>query len=514
MPSRGQNISATKSTLRAKRVENFISKNQDFIEEAKVTPTAIMCAKYGVSTSFYRIILKELHIERDEALLKRLSNESKRQAMKQGGTLKGQTTCLERYGSVRAPVTEEAKQRISEITSKPEHQQRRKETLIARQGTANNWNPQVAVPTKRAVYGTACFCNREKRVSTLKQRYGVSNSFLIGDNVAAKSSYNKELYNLLIEAGIPAQLEYEIDGQSYDIRAGKYLIEINPSITHSYAASFAQLTHRGNDEPIAKNYHFLRWKLAKDNGFEQLSLFDWTDKDAFVDFLLSKFNVEALSLGARKLQVVEIDKRLANQFLDENHVLHSCRGNSINLALVDKEGQIYSVMTFGKPRFSKDCDFELLRFASLTGWNIQGAASKLFKFFTSQHPASKILTYSDNNLGNGSVYNMLGFVEDSQTGPAVVWCNITNKHTVKDVSLVMQGADRLLGGFLKDKYFPVGLNKEEFEANGGKQEYAKEYAEHANEPDWWPGNQDIMMHYGYFPVADCGATRWVYTPKE
>jgi hypothetical protein len=65
-------------------------------------------------------------------------------------------------------------------------------------------------------------------------------------------------------------------------------------------------------------------------------------------------------------------------------------------------------MTFGKPRFSKKYDWELIRFASLKGCNVIGAASKLFKHFLKNYPGN-ITTYANRRWSDGALYRKLGF---------------------------------------------------------------------------------------------------------
>ena len=90
-----------------------------------------------------------------------------------------------------------------------------------------------------------------------------------------------------------------------------------------------------------------------------------------------------------------------------------------------------------------------------------------------------------------------------------VWCTLDGKKFVKNTSLVMQGADRLLQSKV-DNYFPVGLDKNDFERRGGKEEYKEEYSSHLDDPDWWPGNVDIMRHYGFVRVLDCGSSKFIW----
>ena len=66
-----------------------------------------------------------------------------------------------------------------------------------------------------------------------------------------------------------------------------------------------------------------------------------------------------------------------------------------------------SLMTFGKSRFYKDAEIELLRYCSIG--TVVGGASKLFNYAVSQINPKNIVTYSDMGKGHGNVYTKLGF---------------------------------------------------------------------------------------------------------
>ena len=452
-----------------RKLERFIVDNPQFVSDYRLMTDNDLITKYSITYGFIAQLAKYHNLQKDETALEEQRANKWTASMQQGGFDK------------------------------------RKRTLLSTLG--------VEVPMQSPVI-------QRKVAATSKLRYGVNTPLLKeGSNSPAISRLNRWFAELLTNKGLDVKLERAVGSYSYDLIINeKLLLDINPTISHCYEKSYSQITIRGNQPPIDRNEHYRRWLNAKNNGFQLLSMFDWYDIEDFVEFILSKVGVHQTTIGARKLTIQRIEKQVANQFYEVNHLLGKCNNNSVNLALVDKAGTVYSLMSFGKPRVSKKYDFELLRFANLIGYSVPGAASKLFKAFMQEHEGATIVTYSDNNLGLGNVYSVLGFVEKEQTGPSVRWCKLKLHYddpvpdNIKDISLVRQGADRLMRTKVKD-YFPVGLSKEDFEARGGKEEYRAEYAQNSENAEWWPSNQNIVRHYGYYPVADCGSTKWVFEPS-
>ena len=73
-------------------------------------------------------------------------------------------------------------------------------------------------------------------------------------------------------------------------------------------------------------------------------------------------------------------------------------------------------MIFGKPRFNKKYDYELIRFCSKMNINVVGAASKLFKHFKINYNGS-IISYANRRFSNGNLYETLGFTKIDETKP-------------------------------------------------------------------------------------------------
>ena len=74
-------------------------------------------------------------------------------------------------------------------------------------------------------------------------------------------------------------------------------------------------------------------------------------------------------------------------------------------------------MTFGKSRFNKSYDYELLRYCTIANFSIIGAAGKLFNYFLKNYSGS-IISYADRRWSNGNLYKQLGFEELSASAPA------------------------------------------------------------------------------------------------
>lgn len=134
--------------------------------------------------------------------------------------------------------------------------------------------------------------------------------------------------------------------------------------------------------------------------------------------LLHKCNRHTERVYARKCSVKELDALTASRFLDANHF--QGRGQSrIKLGLY-QQSELVAVMTFGKPRFAKGYDWELIRYATCSGKTIVGGASKLLSYFRKKY-AGSIITYSDRRWGSGNVYSAMGFTHIGASKPNYWW---------------------------------------------------------------------------------------------
>ncbi|RKZ96626.1 MAG: hypothetical protein DRQ40_00510 [Gammaproteobacteria bacterium] len=160
-------------------------------------------------------------------------------------------------------------------------------------------------------------------------------------------------------------------------------------------------------------YHQHKTLQLKEKGYSLVTIFEheWNIKKSLVKNMILarlKNTEEIVKLFARKCQcaVVE-DSKIIKTFLTDNHIQgyipsKRCYGLYSGSMLV-------ALMTFGKSRYSKTSDFEILRFCTRQGFRVTGGASKMFSAFKKDHKNSTVISYCDLRYGNGKVYEALGF---------------------------------------------------------------------------------------------------------
>ena len=166
-----------------------------------------------------------------------------------------------------------------------------------------------------------------------------------------------------------------------------------------------------------KTYHLSKTKMCEAKGIRLIHIFEdeWIEKRALIESIIrASLGIFDRSIGARKCVVREVSKEDSKVFLNENH-LQGYVYAKYNYGLYYKE-ELISLLTFNSPRYSKDYDYELLRFVNKKGCNVIGGFSKLLKAFRNEHSGS-ILTYSDRRLFSGNVYRNNGFSELIPTNP-------------------------------------------------------------------------------------------------
>ena len=171
------------------------------------------------------------------------------------------------------------------------------------------------------------------------------------------------------------------------------------------------------------SYHLGKTMACEENGIRLVHVFEdeWSLKQEIVkDRINSVLGVNSNKLQARKCIVKTIESRIANNFLEENH-LQGGDHSSIQEGLFFND-ELVAVMTFGKPRFSKNYDWEMIRFASKTGTSIAGGASKMLAFFRNNH-SGNIVSYADRRYSDGNLYEKLGFRLESISSPNYLWTN-------------------------------------------------------------------------------------------
>ena len=371
---------------------------------------------------------------------------------------KSEKTKIEKYGDPHYSNKEKAKQTMIEkygvdnpMKSK-EIQDKTKRTCLKRYGseyvlTSNyflqNKEKYIAKSQQTCLerYGVKSAMNLDEVKNhvknTCKERYGVEWNCMRQEahNSKNKNSINNEDFaKLLDENKILYEREYTIKNRSYDFKIENVLVEINPTPTHNVNWNPFSKT-----KCIKKSYHFEKSQLALQNGYRCIHVWDWDDKNKIIELLKDKE-----SIYARKCELKEPTKQETDLFLNENHLQGTCKGQTIRIGLY-YNNELIQVMTFGKPRYNKKYEYELLRLCTKNGYKVVGGAERCFKHFIDDKNPDTIISYCDFSKFNGDIYTTLGFVKNKNTNPSCHWYNTKTKKHITNNLLIAKGYDNLFG---------------------------------------------------------------------
>ena len=395
----------------------------------------------------------------------RIQNSGSLEKSYQDALLKNKATCIEKYGVDNPFKSPEIIKKIQETNIErygapyesmtEEGKNKRKKTNIEKYGVDHHWK----VPEIRQQAW-------EHAQETLIEKYGVPYYVLTPEcqmnNSYGKSKPNDLFENLLNESNIVYDREVPLHKQRFDFRVNNTLIEINPTPTHN-----SNWSPFGDHAGLSKTYHFDKTLNAKENGFNCIHIFDWDNVNLIINMLLDRVTVYARNCVIKSISVAE-----AKSFLNTYHLQGYAR-DSIRYGLFYND-KLISVMTFGKPRYNKHYQYELIRYCSC--YNIIGGAEKLFKHFIKDYSPTSIISYCDNSKFSGKVYNQLGFDLIDYGKPSKHWYNIKTNQHITDNLLRQRGFDQLFG------------------TNYGK----------------GTSNEELMKLHDFVEVYDCGQSKYVW----
>lgn len=310
----------------------------------------------------------------------------------------------------------------------------------------------------------------KKGRETLRKRYGVESATLLPQVIfhngnTATSIPNKKFATLLNDNNILFKQEFIISRYSYDFKIDNKLIEINPFATHNSTWS-----PFGDKNIKTFDYHFNKTLIAKENGYRCINVWDWDNVDKIISLLKDRETVYA-----RKCEIKIINNKLCKEFLNEHH-LQGYSKSEINIALCYCN-DIVAVMTFGKPRYNKNYEYELIRYCSC--YNVVGGAEKLFSYFIKNYNPKSIISYCDNSKFGGKVYKQLNFGLRDYGKPSKHWYNPKTMKHITDNLLRQRGFDQLLG---------------------------REYGCYGK----GTSNEELMLQHGFVEIFDCGQSSYIW----
>lgn len=326
-------------------------------------------------------------------------------------------TSLDKYG-IKAPGNNKAAREKS------------KKTMLARYGVEYAMQSKELKDKARASlirkYGVdnASKCQQvvDKRIETNIQKYGHPAAFMLPENQCHSpiSKTNKRFAEKLERVGIHYIFEKRVHHKYYDLYLPDLntLIEIDPTYTHnSYHNHYL-------DCGLDKYYHRDKSKLAEENGFRCMHIFDWDNQDLIVEML----NPDKRIIGARECQIYRLNNTVGSEFLSRYHLNGTGRLQILYLGLV-YNGEIVQVMSFGKSRYNKNYSNELIRMCSHPKYKVIGGFEKLFKYATINYGIDNIITYCDYSKFSGVSDSSLGMKFVKINPPSLIWSRENSRIT-------------------------------------------------------------------------------------
>ena len=177
--------------------------------------------------------------------------------------------------------------------------------------------------------------------------------------------------------------------------------------------------HRA-ESPEDKKRHLNKTNLCEKLGIHLIHIFEneWKTKQEIIKSRIKNLlGIYDNVIYARNCEIKQLSSKDSNKFIDENH-LQGHTNCAINLGLFHND-ELVSVMTFSKTRFSKQYEYELVRFCSKLNYHIPGAASKLLKYFERNYKPKSLISYADRRWTStfNSVYQKLGFTFSHASSP-------------------------------------------------------------------------------------------------
>lgn len=292
----------------------------------------------------------------------------------------------------------------------PEINKKMKETNLERYGTSSFLQKDISPEFLDNRNNKIFFENllKDYSLKELSIKFNISYSLLcqtLNDlSIDIKKYFNNEIeiYNYLnehIDSKIIRNDRKILDGKEIDI----YIPDYSLAIEHNG-------TYWHSDKIISdKKYHLKKTLKCLENNVQLLHIFEneWKSKNHILKSIINTKIKNTKKIYARNCIIKKLDKTQEQTFLNNTHIQGFCPSIiSYGLFFQDKLVQIIS---FGKPRFNKSYEWELLRLSSELNTVVVGGANKLYKKFVKDINPSSVISYCDLRFFNGNTYERLGF---------------------------------------------------------------------------------------------------------
>ena len=334
------------------------------------------------------------------------------------------STSLERYGVEFAVQTADVKQRTRETnearygtvtwSASPDGKTKLGEVLSAHHREVNPDLGVLESMSDHQLVATYGQCSHNFQV--MSQALGVSSTTLSREfrqrglevKQTRTSTFEHEVGDYVSSLGV------DVERNAYGVLGGRLELDIYvPSRNFAIEANGVYWHSFDRPEtPKEKNRHNDKRLACKSLGIDllQITEIEWQNqKELLKSMIRARLGILSRAIYARKCTVENLtgNNALIRKFLTENHIQGWCGARETHGLL--HEGELVAVMSFGKPRYALNYDWELIRFAVKQDLRVVGAGSKLLAAFRRGHTGETLISYSNNMKFSGKVYQRLGF---------------------------------------------------------------------------------------------------------
>jgi hypothetical protein len=261
----------------------------------------------------------------------------------------------------------------------------------------------------------------------------------LGISLTCGCSYNKisldniEIQKFIQSLGVETELEFKINSFSYDVFVPKFnvLIELNGLKWHS--------------TPTSKKRDIEKYKLAVDNEYDYLMIFEdelARNRPKVESLLKNKFSViDLISVRPSQCEIKTIFPKEADLFYDRFHYIGKCHPQLTYGVFYDSK--LIAAISFSHPTRQSKHQWELVRMASDPTYKVHGIWGKLLEKFVKEQSPISIVSFSDNRLFSGKVYEKIGFKFDGNVTPDYYW--VKNQKRFHKSALRKKGEEKISG---------------------------------------------------------------------
>lgn len=300
-------------------------------------------------------------------------------------------------------------------------------------------------------------------------------SSFINSKREKESKTNKKYKEYLVSLWFDnISTEFYIGWKYYDLKVWDTLIEINPTYTHN--STEWPIFKWVKWEPKEKKYHYEKMETARDNWYRCIMIWDWDDKTKIPYLLDDKKEI----IYARNCELRIINYDDCHQFFEDYHLQWDTKKNKNNIYIwLYYNNELVECISFWKPRYNKNYEWEILRLCSHKDYKIVGWANRIFKKFLEETNAGSVVSYCDMSKFDWGVYKKLWF--------NLLRCSKWTKHWARD--RWPKNQRHLRWRFIVDVWVDNTLNTSFWK---------------------WTNNDELMRQAGYVEIYDCGQATFVW----